>query len=287
MDGIFSPPPIKTFKLNPMNKVMGYPGGEMSYTVEGSGQAIILLHGFGESGSIWQHQAEKLSKEYRVIIPDLPGTGRSPLPNGKSFESLEDYADLLRALLDTEGLPNCTLIGHSMGGYISLAFAEKYPDRLAGFGLFHSTALADSEQRKSLRQKGIRFMQEYGAPAFLEQVIPGLYAEAFSINAPEVVQDHITASTSWATTEALSACYRAMMARPDRSSVLSDFKGPILFILGAMDKTVVLEETIPQTSMPNTAYVHVMESVAHMGMQEDPETTCEILLDFMKQVNRP
>jgi pimeloyl-ACP methyl ester carboxylesterase len=174
-----------------------------------------------------------------------------------------------------------------MGGYIALAFAEKYPDRLNALGLFHSTALADSEQRKSLRQKGIRFMQEYGASAFLQEVIPGLYSDAFRHYKPESVHEHISSSAGWATAEALGVYYKAMMDRPDRTSMLSEFKGPILFILGAMDKTVVLEETIPQTKLPRNAYVHVMESVAHMGMREDPNTTCEILLDFMTQINQP
>jgi pimeloyl-ACP methyl ester carboxylesterase len=269
-----------------MNKAMGYSGGHMAYSMEGSGQALILLHGFGESGSIWQHQTEKLSKAYLVIVPDLPGTGMSPMPEGKSFESLEDYADLLLALLNTEGLSDCTLIGHSMGGYIALAFAEKYPDRLNALGLFHSTALADSEQRKSLRQKGIRFMQEYGASAFLQEVIPGLYSDAFRHYKPESVHEHISSSAGWATAEALGVYYKAMMDRPDRTSMLSEFKGPVLFILGAMDKTVVLEETIPQTRLPRNAYVHVMDSVAHMGMIEDPEQVGLKLNEFMQCLNR-
>ncbi len=266
---------------------MSYSGGQMSYTMEGSGQPIILLHGFGESGSIWDLQTQRLAREYLVIIPDLPGSGESPLPHNDSWETLEAFADLLRMLMDAESLSTCTLIGHSMGGYIALAFAEKYPDRLNALGLFHSTALADSDQRKTLRQKGIKFMHEHGAPAFLQEVIPGLYADAFRQHQPESVQEHISSSVDWATAEVLGVYYRAMMARPDRKNVLSDFKGPVLFILGAMDKTVVLEETLPQTKLARNAHVHVMESVAHMGMREDPERTCEMLLDFMTQVNQP
>jgi pimeloyl-ACP methyl ester carboxylesterase len=287
MDGIFCLPPVQIFKLKQMKKAMSYSGGQMSYTMEGSGQPIILLHGFGESGSIWDLQTQRLAHDYLVIIPDLPGSGLSPRPDDGTFETLEAFADLLRMLMDAESLSTCTLIGHSMGGYIALAFAEKYPDRLNALGLFHSTALADSDQRKTLRQKGIKFMHEHGAPAFLQEVIPGLYADAFRQHQPESVHKHISSSVDWATAEVLGGYYRAMMARPDRKNVLSDFKGPVLFILGAMDKTVVLEETLPQTKIPRNAYVQVMESVAHMGMREDPGRTCEMLLDFMTQVNQP
>ena len=270
-----------------MNKVMNYPGGQMNYTVHGIGPTLILLHGFGESGSIWRDQLEKLAEVSRVIIPDLPGSGLSPMPEGASFDTLETYADLLHDLLVVEGVPNCTLIGHSMGGYIALAFADKYPERLNAFGLFHSTTLADSEHRKEIRQKGIRFMQEHGAFPFLREVIPGLYAESFRNERPGQVEEHIKESTSWATPAALSAYYRAMMSRPDRTQILTDFPRPVLFILGALDKTVVLKETIPQTKLSPMSRVYVMEDVAHMGMREDPEQTIHILNSFIKGINQP
>ncbi len=264
-----------------MNKTLIYPGGQLHYTVAGAGRPLILLHGFGESGSIWQQQVEGLAEVCRVIVPDLPGSGSSPMHEQGSPDTLEFHADLLEALLDKEEMASCTLIGHSMGGYIALAFAENYPERLEAFGLFHSTALADSEQRRELRQKGIRFMQEFGPAAFLKEVIPALYAESFRSASTHLVQEHLEDSMKWATAEALTAYYRAMMSRPDRTHVLTDFKGPILFVLGALDKTVVLEETIPQTKLAQHSFVQVMELVAHMGMREDPEKTCDILLDFI------
>lgn len=287
LDGILRTPDLQSIQLKDMNKVMNYPGGQLNYTVHGVGQTLILLHGFGESGSIWGDQLEKLAEVSRVIIPDLPGSGLSPMPEGASFDTLETYADLLHELLDAEGVPACTLIGHSMGGYIALAFAEKYPNKLAALGLFHSTALADSVQRKELRQKGIRFMQEHGTAAFLKEVIPGLYSASFRDESPGRVEEHFTESSSWATPAALSTYYRAMMSRPDRTQILTDFPRPVLFILGALDKTVVLEETIPQTKLSQNSLVHVMEDVAHMGMREDPEQTNHILNSFMKGINQP
>jgi pimeloyl-ACP methyl ester carboxylesterase len=130
-------------------------------------------------------------------------------------------------------------------------------------------------------------MQEYGPAAFLKEVIPGLYAESFRSASPQMIQAHLAESTQWATAEALTAYYRAMMSRPDRTHVLADFKGPILFILGALDKTVVLEETIPQTKLTKHSFVQVMEAAAHMGMREDPRSTSLALIDFILARKRP
>lgn len=270
-----------------MNKRIGYSGGLMHYRVEGDGRPLILLHGFGESGTIWDDQIRVLAQVCRVIIPDLPGSGTSLPCQHHSFETLEDFAALLCALLDAEGIPNCTIIGHSMGGYIALAFADLYPNRLEGFGLFHSTALADSQPRREMRSKGMRFMNEHGASAFLREVIPGLYADTFRASSADMVHKHISETLSWATPEALSGYYRAMMARPDRTRVLADFNGPVLMVLGALDKTVVLEETLPQTNLLKYGHVHILESVAHMGMREDPERSGEILKAFMLGTNKP
>ena len=270
-----------------MNRSIPYPGGLMHYRVQGEGRPLILLHGFGESGTIWNEQIDVLAAICRVIVPDLPGSGSSLPAESTSLDTMDAYAALLGALLDAEGHTSCIIIGHSMGGYIALAFAALYPNRLDGFGLFHATALADSEQRKALRSKGIRFMQEHGAAAFLKEVIPGLYADTFRVSSADIVHEHITDTCSWATPEALSGYYSAMMSRPDRTRVLADFNRPVLMVLGALDKTVDLNETLPQTNLLQYGHVHILESVAHMGMREDPERSGEILKTFILGTNKP
>jgi pimeloyl-ACP methyl ester carboxylesterase len=119
----------------------------LHYQVTGNGPVVMLVHGFGETAVIWDRITSELT-EYRWIIPDLPGSGRSGLIEDMSMEGM---AESLLAILDNEKLSDCIMIGHSMGGYITLAFSEKYESRLRGFGLFHSTAYADSEEKKKKR----------------------------------------------------------------------------------------------------------------------------------------
>jgi pimeloyl-ACP methyl ester carboxylesterase len=171
-----------------------------------------------------------------------------------------------------------------MGGYIALAFAELYPERLKALGLFHSTAMADSEEKKQVRQKGIAFTRENGAGKFLAQVIPNLYGEAFKTVHPDTLASHIAQAQSFSN-EAIIGYYRAMMARKDRQFVLQKFAKPVLFIMGEEDKTVHLQETLPQSHLPRESHVHIWQQVAHMGMRENPSQANAALLGFLSHVN--
>src|SRR4051812_20227657 len=138
------------------------------YRVSGQGKTVVLLHGFGEDGNIWNHIEKKLKNNFRVIVPDIPGSGRSTiLKNEAKPVQIDDYAEVIISILKNESVRSCTVIGHSMGGYITLAIAEKYPELLNGFGLFHSTAFADNEEKKQTRQKSIEFIQSHDAISFL------------------------------------------------------------------------------------------------------------------------
>ena len=139
-----------------MKKQLLYQNNRIVYAVEGAGKPVMLVHGFGEDSSVWVNQIPFLKDHFQLIIPDLPGSGESAMVDDMSMEGM---AEVLKAVADKETNELFTLIGHSMGGYITLAFAEKYSNRLNGFGLFHSTAFADSEEKKATRQKGIEFIR--------------------------------------------------------------------------------------------------------------------------------
>ena len=263
-----------------MERQFIYRGSPLSYSVHGHGHPLLLLHGFGEDSRIWDLQVDFLKEHAMVITPDLPGSGQSPLPQAAGgFLTLEDHAESIRELLDKEEIQNCILIGHSMGGYIALAFAEKYEDRLRAFGLFHSTAAADSDSKKLLRQKGIEFVREHGAGNFLAQVIPNLYADRTRQEDPGMIEQHIADAQAFSD-DAVTGYYQAMMQRPDRKSVLQNFAKPVLFIMGEEDKTVDLQETLPQSYLARESHVHIWPRVAHMGMREKPIGSSQVLLDF-------
>lgn len=268
-----------------MKKNMDYRGSSLFYQDEGSGSTVMLLHGFGESGSIWIEQAAYLKKDFRVITPDLPGSGSSPLTEmGDGFLTMEDYADAMLGILQKEQIDTITLIGHSMGGYIAMAFAEKYPAKLNAIGLFHSTAFADSEEKKKVREKGIQFILSNGPSAFLGEVIPNLYGDVYKTSHPQELAKHVEESKAFSK-ESLVSYYRAMMQRPDRKAVLQNFPKPVLFIMGEEDKIVNLQEGLSQCHLPAENHVHIWKQVAHMGMKESPEKTNSTLLEFLLHVN--
>jgi pimeloyl-ACP methyl ester carboxylesterase len=248
----------------------------------GYGFPIVLLHGFGEDRSIWDAQVIELSKKYRVLVPDLPGTGESITPNELPI-TIESMADVVYSLLHHENIDTCILLGHSMGGYISLCFAEKYPQYLKAWGLIHSTAYADSVEKKQTRTKGIEVMGNYGAYAFLKTTIPNLFAEDSKKKIPEKITTLIDKSSLFLTTS-LQAYYATMRDRPDRTNILEQAHTPVLFIAGTEDIAAPLTDLLAQSHLPNKSYIHVLENVGHMSMLEAPQLLNQYLLQFLEEV---
>ena len=273
-----------------MQKKITWQTTEISYRVIGRGKPVVLLHGFGEDSHIWDEQVAILQEHCLLIIPDLPGSGKSALLSLEYLEnynttpdyiSIDDYADCIHALLQHESIHSCILLGHSMGGYITLAFAEKYPSLLTGFGLIHSTAFADGEEKRKTREKGIAFMEEHGAHAFLKTSIPNLFAARFKKKHPEEVATLIAQSAHF-TKEALQQYYCAMLLRPDRRAVLESNPIPVLFVMGTEDMAVPLEEVLQQTHLPVKSYIHILPHTGHMSMWEEPEQLSLFIVDFIK-----
>lgn len=267
-----------------MTKTTDFEGSPISYRDLGRGETLMLVHGFGEAGDIWDMQTDSLSAECRLLIPDLTGSGSSPLPEDAS-PGLEDHARSLLRILDEEAVETCTMIGHSMGGYIALAFAEAFPERLKALGLFHSTATPDGEEKRTHRLRAIDFMERHGVDAFLREAIPNLYAESFRTAHPDVVAEHWEKSRLNLGVRALVSYYRAMMDRPDRRGVLKTLGKPVLMVMGEEDKAVLLHDVLTQCALPEECHMHVWPGVAHMGMREVPQKTTRVLSDFMRHVN--
>lgn len=261
-----------------MWKTINNGGREGAYWSEGEGKAVILLHGFAEDHSVWEHQTAFLRNHYLVLVPDLPGTGKSQLTNPLSIESM---AEFVYAILVEENISQVTMIGHSMGGYVALAFAEKYPHLLEGLGLFSSTARPDSEEKKEGRQKSIRMMQQYGLESFFRQMLPSMFAATFRNQQAARVDNYIQQALATGTPEGCIAYYEAMMARPDRTEVLKAIQVPVLFVIGKEDQAVPLDNSLPQVTMPAVASIHIFDQVGHMGLLEVYEESNLVLHHFI------
>ncbi len=265
-----------------LQKLIDIENKRVFFRLTGKGQVVVFLHGFGEDGNIWEQQWKAI-KGYRLIIPDLPGSGRSEMINDMSMEGL---AACVQTILATENVTSCIMIGHSMGGYITLAFAEKFTSILDGLGLVHSTAYGDNKEKKDIRNKGIDFIAEHGAAAFLKTAIPNLYGNATKENEPELINQHVESAQSFSK-EALIAYYQSMIKRPDRSSVINATILPVLFILGKHDTTIPFHDGLQQSHLPMWSYVHILEESGHMSMIEEPEKLNSFITSYISSIYSP
>lgn len=256
-----------------------YEGKKISYRVTGTGNTVILIHGFGEDGSVWNLQVEYLKNKFRLIVPDLPGSGRSEMTDDMSIEGM---AEVIHAIIHEENIETCPVIGHSMGGYIMLALVEKYRNHVSAFGLFHSTAYADSEEKKIARRKGIEFIQEHGAFEFLKTSTPNLFSENSKQQIPNTISAFISSLETFESA-ALIAYYNAMMNRPDRTAQLQKAAVPVLFVMGKYDGAVPMADGLKQCYLPGISYIHILQQSGHMGMMEEKDAANRILEEFLLQ----
>lgn len=246
----------------------------ISFQQRGTGRPVILLHGFPMDNTVWNAFAEALSSDYTVYTPDLPGFGGSQrLAPGFS---IADVAGSLDQWIAEQKFTNAIVIGHSLGGYVALALVEKRPQAFAGLGLFHSTAYADSAEKKQSRTKAIEFIDKNGVLAFTSNFIQPLFANPAHPDIQTVKR--ITAKSS---TEAVTGYTLAMRDRPDRTHVLSSFNKPILFIGGVKDGGIPADSIRAQATLSAEAHVHILDDVAHMGMFEKPQETQSIVKAFL------
>ena len=254
------------------------------YSISGQGKTVVLIHGFGEDGNIWNETVKKLKNNFRVIVPDIPGSGKSTILKDENTQiSIDDYAEVIIHILGNESVTTCAVIGHSMGGYIALAIAEKYPEILTGFGLFHSTAFADNEERKQARLKSIDFIQTNDAISFLRTSIPGLFADKFKKEHAEVIEKLIDAGMSFSS-ETLIQYQKAMLNRPERKRLLQKTNLPVLFIIGEKDQAIPLQQSLAQCHLPSIASVHILPNAGHMGMLEEGELCTDAIISFLSNV---
>lgn len=251
---------------------------DLAYRDHGEGDAVVLLHGFCGSHEYWDQVLPVLSENNRVIVPDLPGHGDSSYPTG-NYE-LEYMADTVKELLDGLELEKVTLFGHSLGGYITLAFAEKYEERLHGFSLIHSTAHPDTEEAKKGRIQSIEKLQSDGLSNFIDGLIPKLFApENLETHKKEIEKaKEIGYETSQ---EGAIGMLRAMKNRPDRNHVLMNSKLRSLLIAGEKDQVIPPEKTF--SVRKDTISHTLINGTGHMSMMEKPDELIAEIQRFLKK----
>ncbi|WP_185851484.1 alpha/beta fold hydrolase [Blattabacterium cuenoti] len=251
------------------------------YKIKGnkSGIAIIFLHGFMESLEIFLPISNFLSKKYKVILIDFPGHGKSSFFNlEKKIFSMEKSAEIIKLILEKEKIEKAIFIGHSMGGYIALAFAEKNPEILLGLCLLHSTASSDTLERKKNRIRSIQLITE-NYPLFVSTNLNKLFnPNKFNLLQKEFhFLKKIALSTSVCS---VISFLRGMSIRKDRKFVLRNTKFPKLYIIGLYDLILDPKKIIEESKSGYKSY-SINIPTGHMGPLENSKKIIEILENFV------
>ncbi|MCE2776492.1 MAG: alpha/beta hydrolase [Algoriphagus sp.] len=243
---------------------------------KGQGHPLLFLHGFCESGEMWHYFADSLSTQYRVICPDLPGFGNSPLTH--PIHSLEEVAEQLEGWMQAVQIQNPIVLGHSLGGYLALALLERMGDRIKAVGLLHSTAFEDDLEKKEMRNRTLTFLKKHGAVKFVTSFVPQLFPEHRRIELADAMAQAIEDGKR-SSLEGLLAYTVAMRDRKDRMEVLHQFAGPKLLLAGTLDGSVKIESSRAQQG----AYTHYIEldGVGHLGMVEEKEKSLAVVQNFV------
>jgi pimeloyl-ACP methyl ester carboxylesterase len=262
-----------------MNYYILYNDGKIYYSDIGEGDIVVLLHGYLEASEIWSGFAKKLSKEYRVISIDLPGHGLSKVYG--ECHTMEFLAGAVKCLLDNLNIKKIVLAGHSMGGYVTLAFVELYPEMLAGYCLFHSHPFEDSRDTLEKREREIKIVRSGKKYLLYPENISLMYAPENTGKFREALQrSKYIASTI--RDEGIIAILKGMIARPSRLSIMEKGRVPCLWILGKMDNYISCDAIQKRIKLPANARVVVLEKSGHIGFVEEEDLSVRILTDFTK-----
>jgi 3-oxoadipate enol-lactonase len=250
---------------------------QLFYTEQGQGEPVVLIHGFCGSTDYWEYIIPLLSEKYRILTVDLRGHGETAY-NGEPFE-IEDLAKDIKLLLEELGIEKAYLFGHSLGGYVTLAFADLFEDNLKGFGLIHSTAFSDTEEGKEGRLNAIQKIQDLGIEEFVNGLIPNLFSDESLTVLPNEVEKAKRIGYGTNPIAAMET-QAAMRKRPDRNYVVEKVKMPVLLLKGTKDKVVSIDR-VASASSPNITEVRL--ETGHMSMQEDPNKLADAIRSFIEK----
>lgn len=253
-----------------------YKNTKISFTDSGEGSAIVLLHGFLENKKMWKEYIDLFSIKYRVIAIDLLGHGESDALG--YVHSMEENANVVQEVLKYLEIEKAIIVGHSMGGYVGLAFAELFPKNINKLVLLNSTSKADSHEKKINRNRAIKAVKQ-NYVNFVSLAIGNLFSENNRTRlTKEIEEAKIQALKT--PLQGIVASLEGMKIRKDRESLLKEDLFPVLLILGKKDPVLNYEESISQ--IENTTAKLVSFEDGHMSQIENKEELKTILLDFFE-----
>lgn len=261
-----------------MQKTAIFKKGKVTFSDTGKGRAVVLLHGFLGSHEIWENTIKNLAKSYRVIAIDLPGHGGTE--NFGYVHSMELMAKCVKTVLDGLRVKKYVLVGHSMGGYAALAFADLFPDNILGICLFHSSGYADSEEKKKDRTRSVKIVKA-NHKIYTSEVIRNLFATK-NIKYLKREISFANKIANKTTRQGIVAALEGMKDRFPRDIILSLVNYPIMMVIGELDNVLPHEQLLEQSKSIKHRHVLYLEQDGHMGFLENPRTTNKALRKFLR-----
>jgi pimeloyl-ACP methyl ester carboxylesterase len=258
-----------------------YKGGRIHFSDSGIGNAIVLLHGYLESSEVWNGFAEKLSSEFRVISVDLPGHGLSDVYG--EVHGMEFMATGIKELIEYLGIKKVFLTGHSLVGYVTMAFLEIYPDQLTGYCLFHSQPFSDPPAVIDKRKREIEIVKTGKKNLMYPDNVIRMFA-ASNLEKFAVALQRSKDIASRLPGEGIIAVLNGMMERPSRLTFMEEGKIPCLWILGSMDSYIPCELIQTKVKLPSNARVVVLANSGHMGFIEEEDLSVKVVSDFVRDL---
>ena len=246
------------------------------YTETGEGRVIVLLHGFLEDLTMWHDYTNELRKRYRVVCIDLLGHGQTDCHG--YVHTMNDMAGAVNAVLKYLHVRRYIMIGHSMGGYVALAYGELFPDNLIGLGLFYSTPKADSEEKKELRLRAIETAKTR-KDLFIKTSIPNLFYEGSITTFKSEIENLIKRATTM-TTQGIVAALAGMRERPDRDVLLHFGPYAVMVINGERDGLIPIDLMKTIMKLPRVTHALVTPN-GHMGHIEDRDACLKMIKRFI------
>lgn len=260
-------------------KSAAFKGIKVEFSDSGKGRVLVLLHGFLGAKEIWTNTLSSLSRSYRVIAIDLPGHGNTPTIG--YAHSMELMAKCVKAVMDHLKLKRYVIIGHSMGGYVALAFADLFPDHLKGLGLYHSTAYPDSEERKENRLRAIELVKS-NRKLYTTQTIRSLFA-AKNL---KYLKEEIKFAQSFASRmsrQGIVAALYGMRDRKGRDLILGLVEYPILMVIGEHDSVLPFTQLLDQAELIKNKQILYLEHDGHFGFLESPRESNKAIRKFLRR----
>jgi pimeloyl-ACP methyl ester carboxylesterase len=260
-------------------KTAKYRQTEIAFTDVGKGRAVVFLHGFLGSSEIWQGLTADLKKSYRVICIDLPGHGKTPCIG--YAHSMDRMARSVKAVMDSLRLKKYVMVGHSMGGYVALAFADLYPDNLKGLCLFHSSAYPDSDEKKVDRQRAIEVVKA-NKNIYTKTTIQNLFAKKNLKYLKEEIAFALGIARK-TSQQGIVAALIGMKDRPARDLILGLVHYPIMMVIGEHDNVLAPAPLFEQAELIKQPTVLYLEHDGHFGFLESPKLSAKEMRKFLRR----